>query len=130
MTTDPLKKESTNSLGSIGEKLAREHLEAEGYAIIDTNWRLGRHEADIIAYYEGTLVFVEVKTRQDDNLGQPEEAVTLSKQRGYIKLANAYMLSRRREEEVRFDIISIIIRPTNFQLKHIVNAFSAVGLYL
>lgn len=122
--------ENKNSLGSIGEKLAREHLEAEGYAIIDTNWRLGRLEADIIAYYEGTLVFVEVKTRQNDKLGQPEEAVTRSKQRGYIKLANAYMLQHRRQEEVRFDVISIIINSTDFQLKHIVGAFSAIGLYL
>lgn len=122
--------ENKNSLGSIGEKLAREHLEAEGYAIIDTNWRLGRHEADIIAYYEGTLVFVEVKTRQNAELGQPEEAVTRSKQRGYIKLANAYMIQHRRQEEVRFDVISIIINSTDFQLKHIVGAFSAIGLYL
>lgn len=120
----------TQSIGSIGEKLAREHLEGEGYAIIDTNWRLGRQEADIIAYYEGTLVFVEVKTRQDTYIGQPEEAVNISKQRGYIKLANAYMITHRRQEEVRFDIISIILGTSDFQLKHIVNAFSAVGLYL
>ena len=117
-------------IGSIGEKLAREHLEKEGYAIITTNWRYGRHEADLVAYYEGTLVFVEVKTRTNTEYGEPEELVTRDKQRGYIRLANAYIMKYRREEEVRFDVISVIVEPTDFQLKHIVNAFDAVGLYL
>lgn len=122
--------DNTKSLGKTGESIARKYLTEHGYAIIDTNWRRGRHEADIVAYREGMLVFVEVKTRNSTAYGEPEEFVTLAKQRGYIRLANAYVMEHNREEEVRFDVIAIVMNSTGYRLQHFENAFSAVSLYL
>ena len=38
-----------NVTGNIGEQLAREYLEKKGFAIMETNWRKGKYEVDIIA---------------------------------------------------------------------------------
>ena len=52
-----------NELGKEGELLAANHLQSEGYVIRHRNWRCGHKELDIVAEKDGTLVFVEVKTR-------------------------------------------------------------------
>lgn len=120
---------TTTPLGPAGEALAQKYLKEQGYAILATNWRAGKAEADIIAYREGLLVFVEVKTRTDTAFAQPEEAVNRTKQKAYIRLANAYVLQHQRKEEVRFDIITVVINnDTNTEIKHIPNAFSAFEL--
>ena len=117
-----------NEIGQRGEDIARQYLTSKGYAILHTNWRIGRNEADIIAYQDGLLVFVEVKTRSSDNVTQPEDAVDLKKQRNYIRLANAYVLQHHCEEEVRFDIVTVVIHSTdNAEIKHIPNAYNTIG---
>lgn len=118
-----------NDIGALGERLAKEYLVKQGFAILETNWRKGKHEVDIIAYKEGLIVFVEVKTRSSQGHGDPEDFVTIDKQRAYIRLANNYVLEKERDEEVRFDIIAIEVSQTGYQLDHIEDAFSAVGLY-
>lgn len=119
---------SHNELGKLGENIAQRYLLEHGYAILETSWRIGRVEADIIAYYEGQIIFVEVKTRSSDKVTSPEDAVNLRKQRTYIRLANAYVLQKRREEEVRFDIMSIIVRGIDdVEIRHFKNAYTTVG---
>lgn len=115
-----------NDIGKQGEALARRYLEEQGFAILDTNWRLGRAEADIIAYREGLLVFAEVKTRTNADFGDPENFVDRSKQRAYIRMANAYVLDRGREEEVRFDILTVALHETGAEIIHLPDAFCAV----
>lgn len=117
-----------NEIGKLGEQLACEYLTNKGYAILETNWRLGRLEADIIAYKEGVIVMVEVKTRTSQSFGEPEEFVTAAKQQACIRLANAYMRTNWRDEEVRFDIISVVISAEQHTINHIENAFSAVDV--
>ena len=45
-----------NLLGQAGEDLAADFLLSKGYYIRHRNWRAGRHELDIIAVQDGTLV--------------------------------------------------------------------------
>lgn len=118
-----------NVTGTFGEDLAVRHLLSSGYAILERNYRRGKLEADIIAYREGLIVFVEVKTRQDSDYGDPEDFVTLEKQRAYIRLADHYVTSNDRDEEVRFDIIAITVTPEGYTLNHLEDAFSAIGLF-
>lgn len=119
-----------NDIGSLGERLAQEHLVKQGFAILETNWRRGKYEVDIVAYKEGLIVFVEVKTRTTQDHGAPEDFVTLDKQRAYVRLANSYVVEKDRDEEVRFDIIAVVVSHTGYRLEHIEDAFGAVGLYL
>lgn len=119
----------TENIGKEGEQLAREYLIKNGYAILETNWRRGKNEADIIAYMEGVIVFVEVKTRSSVEHGQPEEFVDRYKQRAYIHLANSYVIEQQRDEEVRFDIIAIEMAGTEIKINHIENAFCAIDIH-
>ena len=95
-------------LGSRGELLASTHLQAQGYTILEKNWRYRRAEIDIICLKKDVLVFVEVKTRTSSYLGSPLEAVGISKQRQVIKAADEYIKRYEGEPDIRFDIIGVI----------------------
>ena len=65
-----------NDTGKGGEERAAEYLVTRGYVVRDVNWRNGKYELDIVAYKDGVLVVVEVKTRTSVEYMRPEEAVT------------------------------------------------------
>ena len=71
-------------IGDKGEQQAGHYLRANGYEILETNWRSGKAEIDIIAKKENLLVFIEVKTRQSLKKGLPRESVNRSKQKKII----------------------------------------------
>ena len=110
-------------LGRKGEEMAKNYLVEKGYKILETNWKSGKNEVDIIALDGEFLVVVEVKTRQSNKLVEPEAAVNKDKQRALIRAANAYVRSKNRQEEVRFDIISIVLAPESLIINHIEDAF-------
>jgi putative endonuclease len=116
---------TTRALGRIGEGLACDHLLRKGYEIVARGYRLFRGEIDIIARDGGTLVFVEVKTRTDEEFGRPEEAVTPSKQRQIRRIAQGYLVDHPRGESgCRFDVVSILYRgPDDVRLEHFIDAF-------
>ena len=112
-----------NKLGEEGEKIALKHLKGKGYDILETNWRSGREEIDIIAVDKDVLVIIEVKTRTSDYSGSPEEFVTQQKQRRLIKAANDYIEQKDFNGETRFDIISIIMGSGQPEVEHIEDAY-------
>jgi len=112
-----------NDLGKKGEEIALQHLKKNRYSILETNWRFGKDEIDIIAKHEEMLVIVEVKTRSSNYLEEPEFAVTKKKQGFLIRAANAYIDKKDLELECRFDIISIIVYSNKSILEHIEDAF-------
>ncbi|MCX6268988.1 MAG: YraN family protein [Bacteroidetes bacterium] len=112
-------------LGKAGEEAATNFLEEKGYRILERNWRFGREEIDIIARDGNFVVIVEVKTRTSNVFSEPEAAVTKSKQRILIRAANAFVNYRRQGGEVRFDIVTILIRPEGTTINHIADAFYA-----
>jgi putative endonuclease len=107
-------------LGERGERAALLYLkEYEGYDIVATNFRvpLGRGlrgqklsgEIDIIAYEDGTLVFIEVKTRTSAEFARPERAVDLRKQRQIARAARRYrQLMKVSAEPHRYDVVTVI----------------------
>ena len=109
--------------GASGEKAACEYLANNGFDIIEKNWRYGKDEVDIIAEYEGQLVFVEVKTRTSDHFGAPENWVGLKKQRNIIRAAHNFIEERELDIDIRFDVIGILKGPQEMSLKHIEDAF-------
>ena len=112
-----------NDFGKLGEELAADYLVGKGYVILERNWRNIHKEIDIIAKEGGDLVIVEVKTRQTDEHGDPDMAVTKRKQRMLIAAANAYILKYNLDTSTRFDIISIIFRDGEPVIEHIEDAF-------
>lgn len=99
-----------NDLGKWGEDEAALYYEDRGYEILERDWKVGKRDIDLIALTEdkNTLVFVEVKTRQNNDLQEPEEAVDVKKMRNLAIAANAYVKLHGLDMDVRFDIISVI----------------------
>jgi putative endonuclease len=97
------------SLGKKGEKLAINYLKKRGCSIRSSNFRTRLGEIDIVAEDNGTIIFVEVKTRTGTMYGAPYEAVTKIKQVQLSKVAleylNQYDLN---DSPARFDVISIV----------------------
>lgn len=113
-----------NDLGKQGEQLASAFLVAKGYEILDENWCYGKAEIDLIAYINKQIVFVEVKTRTSVSFGQPEEFVSVAKQKLLETAANEYIEIMNHQGEVRFDIISVLFdKQNNHKINHIEDAF-------
>ena len=111
-------------IGTKGELLAANFLINKGYSILETNWRTGKKEVDIIAERSDSIVFVEVKTRSNFDFGFPEEAVTEAKKKLLKLAAEEYFEQKKPVKNPRFDIISILQKGANTQeIIHIVDAF-------
>lgn len=64
-----------NDFGQDSETIARSFLLKKGYSILESNWRSGHKEIDIIAKDGEMLVIVEVKAR---NVNSPQPPKMLS----------------------------------------------------
>ncbi len=95
-------------LGERGEGLAADFLKKKNYRIITQNYRTPVGEIDIIARDGATLVFIEVKTRESLEYGQPFEAVNTFKRRRIARAAMLYLKGLRGGiPPCRFDIVSV-----------------------
>ncbi len=112
--------------GAEGEAHAAKHLAKLGYEILETNWRFGQEEIDIIARNKDFLVIVEVKTRSGRAFGEPESFVNRKKQSHLIKAAGAYIEQNGLDLEVRYDIASVIKNGEQYTVQLIENAFYAI----
>jgi putative endonuclease len=100
-----------------------------GYTIIACGERDSGGELDIIAVDKRTVVFVEVKTRQDSTDASPADAVDRDKQERITRAALRYL--KRHEllnQRVRFDVIAVTW-PDGEQpsMRHFRGAFEATG---
>ena len=112
-------------LGNWGEQLAARHLEAQGYAILERNWRCRRGEIDLVAQAGKVLVFAEVKTRKGQAFGSPEEGVTPTKARQLLKLAQYYLSEKDLDDvEWRVDLVAVELDQQGrlVRCEHIPNA--------
>lgn len=96
-------------LGNLGEQIATDFLQDQGYQILARNWRANRVELDIVALIGETLVFCEVKTRRTIRQGLPIEAVTIHKLQNIRKAALSWLsIHSVPHNQLRFDVIGII----------------------
>ena len=105
-------------VGRAGERAAAAYLVAKGYRVIERNYRCRRAEVDLIVQRDGALVFVEVRTRCGDSLGQPEETLTAAKLRRLARHAQAYAAWRHWRGACRIDAVCVVLAPRHFGLGH------------
>ena len=114
-----------NKSGLWGEVYAARYLRDNGYDIIAGNYRCRMGEIDIIAEKNGIVSFVEVKTRNENPMYSPAQAVTSDKQRKLRAAANVYMREIKEELRSEFDVIEVTLdekfKPVKMNL--IKNAF-------
>ncbi|MFA5088422.1 MAG: YraN family protein [Candidatus Omnitrophota bacterium] len=97
-----------NPLGQYGENLAESFLIANGYQILERNFRVKLGEIDIIARDGDTLCFVEVKTRRSEKAGSPFEAVSRFKQAKLAQVALIYINKNNLgRHKARFDVVAV-----------------------
>lgn len=115
---------SKKETGNLGEDQAVQFLIEKDYSILTRNWRYLKGEIDIIAKDGDWLVFVEVKTRSTIDFGNPEEFVTPRQQKLIINTAHQFIIENDRQEEARFDVISVVVQNDKIvQIDHIEAAF-------
>jgi putative endonuclease len=99
-------------------------LTRSGLEVLERNFRCRDGEIDIVARRGRLLVFCEVKTRRTDRWGLPSEAVNVVKQARLRRLAAEWMHARRPGAvDVRFDVVSVIVRDGKLVAHHIPDAF-------
>jgi putative endonuclease len=99
--------DSRVATGRLGERLAAERLEAQGWRILTTNWRGLGGEIDIVAEEGGSLVLVEVRCRRSLRFGTAEESLGPSKRRRMARLAEQYVLDHGWTGPWRLDAVAI-----------------------
>jgi putative endonuclease len=109
--------------GKAGEQLAVVYLKDKGFQIVGENLRQGRAEFDVVAYDKDVLVFVEVKTRNTNFFGNPEEFVTDKKQQTLSLGAAKYIEKNDFHGEIRFDIVAVVLDKTHPEIVHFEDAF-------
>ncbi len=99
-----------DAVGNYGEGVAARLLTAQGYTVIDRNWRCSDGEIDIVArdLDRDELVFVEVKTRRSTRFGHPAEAVVGAKLARLRRLAARWLREHeQRARGVRIDVVAV-----------------------
>ena len=95
--------------GNQAEALAQRHLEQLGFNLVTANFSCKTGEIDLIMQDQDTLVFVEVRYRQETHLGSPLETITASKQKKLTRTAQFFLQRHygNRWPPCRFDAVGI-----------------------
>ena len=113
-----------HEIGKRGELLAQKYLKGVGYEIIEANYRCRLGEIDIIASKDDYIVFIEVKTRRNNNYGFPYESVSVVKQEKIRKVAAYYLNANNLlQRDCRFDVVSIEKNDMDYTCEIIQDAF-------
>lgn len=113
-------------LGRWGEKYCEKFLKTRGLKTLTRNFSCRSGEIDLVmAEPDGSLVFVEVKTRADESYQPAETAVNHAKRDKLFSAAKYFLATQNIEgRPCRFDVVTIILNPSGpMQIRHYKNAF-------
>ncbi len=103
-------KTARERLGHKAEEYTADILRSKGYSILTRNYTTKTGEVDIVAFKDGCVVFVEVRSRTGENGPEPHETVNFAKQKKIISAARAYRkkhIKTRDDLSFRFDVAGI-----------------------
>jgi putative endonuclease len=105
---------TTKQSGDAGEARALAHLIGQGLTLVQRNYRVARGprarggEVDLILRErDGTLVFVEVRSRRSASHGGAAASVSATKQRSLVFAAQHFLQTQRNLPPCRFDVVAI-----------------------
>ena len=114
-TTSPAS--TTRQRGAAAEDRALAHLQAAGLRLLERNYRTpgrGGGEIDLIVRdRDGTLVFVEVRSRASRAFGGAGASITSAKRRRIIFAARYYLMRLGTPPPCRFD--AVLVEGDNVQ---------------
>lgn len=94
--------------GAIFEQKAKAFLEAKGLRFVAQNQTFRNGELDLIMQQGSTLVFVEVRHRQNARFGSALESIDFRKQQKWLNAANLWLAQRNQSldtADCRFDVV-------------------------
>lgn len=113
-------------LGRWSEKRCERFLKAKGLQTLTRNYRCSAGELDIVMVDpDGSVVFVEVRSRTDKMLVDPEQTITSTK-RAHVHRAARFFLAEHKIQDrpLRFDVVTLVLgRSGPPQIEHFPNAF-------
>ncbi|MFB9885729.1 YraN family protein [Balneatrix alpica] len=112
--------------GRSGEDRALAFLQQRGWQLLGRNLRLADGELDLVMLDGQTLVFIEVKLRQQQALVDPASAVDARKQQRLRHAAQAFLQANPKWQQhfCRFDVVCVTETNQQFHYQLLSNAFS------
>lgn len=113
-------------LGRWGEKRGEKFLRGKGLRTLARNFACKTGELDLVMVdADGTVVFVEVRTKADESFGPPEESITQPKRARLLRAARYFLATNNIQDRAfRFDVVTIVLGQTGrAQVKHYESAF-------
>jgi putative endonuclease len=114
------------SLGRWGEKASEKFLKRKGLKTLTRNFSCRTGEIDLVMVdSDGSIVFVEVRTKADEKFADVEDSITSAKKTRLKKTARYFLASNDiQDRPCRFDIVTIVLGRTGRpQIRHYENAF-------
>ena len=117
--------------GTLGERVARKHLQKLGLKFLTANFRSERGEIDLIFRDHDCLVFVEVKTRSSEDWVRPAAAVNARKRLLLSQCGLDYLkLLKRPQVKIRFDVVEVLLANGQVrEIRHLPNTFQLAPPY-
>ena len=115
----------TGSIGRQAEKLALDHLKAQGLKEITSNFRCRSGEIDLVMKDGECLVFAEVRFRNQNRFSSAAGSVDCHKQRKIIRTAAVFLGCNPQYSNctVRFDVIGLDRSGDQTSLRWVRDAF-------
>lgn len=113
-------------LGRWGEKRSEKFLKRAGFKTLTRNFSCKAGEIDLVMVdSDGSIVFVEVKSRADESFAPAEAVITSSKKHKLIKTARYFLSTNNiKDRPYRFDVVIIVLdEKGKEQIRHYRNAF-------
>jgi len=101
-------------LGRWGEKQGERFLRHKGLRTLARNFNCKTGELDLVMAdpEDGAVVFVEVKTRANEDFAPAESAVTYGKRKRMAFAARAFRFAYNiKDRPLRFDVVTVILGP-------------------
>jgi len=113
-------------LGRWGEKRCEKFLKGKGLKKLAGNFSCKTGEIDLVMVdTDGSIVFVEVRSKAEDSLVSPEQSITQTKKNRLVRAGRYFLKIHGIEDRpYRFDVVSIVLGRTGRpQIRHYENAF-------
>jgi putative endonuclease len=114
-------------LGRWSEKRCERFLHGKGLRTLTRNYRCKMGELDLVMVdTDGSIVFVEVRSRAKEGLVPPEATITLAKRAHISQTARFFLATHKIEDRpLRFDVVTLVLgRSGPPQIQHFPNAFA------
>jgi len=111
-------------IGKLGEEIAAKYLENQGIKIIIRNYFSEFGEIDLIGIENKTIIFIEVKLRNNNSFGEPIESIGCKKIEKIKKTACCFLIENEYKDlDIRFDVVSLTSFQNNYKILWLKNLY-------